>query len=231
LVESSRLVLAIDNSIDFLNIALSLGSVLMEERRIKSTLPPSQVIAGHVGEVLSGHGYTVKDLSALAVTLGPGSFTGMRVALAFAKGLAAGLGIPLIGVSTLDVLASPFSFMDDCYVLPIIDAKKGEVFTALYRASAGKLERMTGYKAIKPKDIGTVLKTPCVSFGTGVGLCEDVLSGLGGVTLVKDAFSRVSGEYLAKEALRRGDDPESRDVTPIYGRRSEAEIKFNVTVT
>jgi tRNA threonylcarbamoyladenosine biosynthesis protein TsaB len=230
LVES-RLVLGIDNSIDFLNIALCLEEGLIEERRIKSTLPPSQTLPGHVEQMLTGHGHAVDDLSLVAVTLGPGSFTGMRVALAFSKGLSVGLGIPLIGVSTLDVLASPFSFMEDHYALPVIDAKKGEVFSALYRVSGGMAERQTGYKAVKPQDIAGMVKTPCVSFGTGVRLCEEYLAGVSDVKIIKNAFSAVSGERLIKEALSRADDAASCDTRLIYGRRSEAEIKFNIHVT
>ncbi len=225
----SRLVLGIDNSIDFLNIALSLEERLIEERRIKNTLPPSQILPGHVNQMLAGHGLTVDDLSLVAVTLGPGSFTGMRVALAFAKGVSAGRNIPLLGISTLDVLAAPFSFMEDHFIFPLVDAKKGEVFSALYRASGGSMERLTNYRAVKPKDIAEGVLTPCLCFGTGARLCEEFLSGVGGITIVKDAFFRVSCEELIKEALRRTGDATATQ--PIYGRLSEAEIRFNVTVT
>ena len=228
----SRLVLGIDNSIDFLNIALSLEMSLIEERSIKSTLPPSQIIPGHVEQMLSGHGYTVNDLSLVAVTLGPGSFTGMRVALAFAEGLSTGLGVPLVGVPTLDVLAAPFSFMEGQYILPLIDAKKGEVFRALYEISHGTLNRLTDFSAIKPKNTPDAVRTPCVVFGTGARLCEEFLSGIEGLTVLRDSsFAAVSAGTLIKEALKRSGSQQTAEVQPIYGRRSEAEIKFNVTVT
>lgn len=227
----SRLVLGVDNSIDFLNIALSLEGSLIEERCIKSTLPPSQVLPGHVEQMLAGHGYMAADLALMTVTLGPGSFTGMRVAIAFAKGLSTGLGIPLIGVPTLDVLAAPFSFMEGHYVLPLIDAKKGEVFRALYRVSGGGMERLSDYSAIKPKDIANAVRTPCLVFGTGVRLCEEYLPHIEGVTVIRDAFAAVSAGRLIKEALKRSGPALPEELQPIYGRRSEAEIKFNVNVT
>jgi tRNA threonylcarbamoyladenosine biosynthesis protein TsaB len=227
----SRLVLAIDNSIDFLNIALSLEDVLLEERRIKGTLPPSQVLPGQVSGMLSGHGYGVRDLALVAVTLGPGSFTGMRVAVAFSKGIALGCAIPLIGVPTLDVLAAPFSFMEGHYLLPLIDAKKGEIFTALYRVNRGVVERLTDYRAVKPGEVRAMVQTPCLCFGTGARLAEAFVAGVGGVTIIKDAFFRISGESLAREALKRAADGPSEEIKPIYGRRSEAEIRFNVEVT
>jgi len=227
----SRLVLGIDNSIDFLNIALSLETTLIEERSVKSTLPPSQVIPGHVEQMLSGHGYTMGDLSLVVVTLGPGSFTGMRVAVAFAEGLSTGLGVPLVGVPTLDVLAAPFSFMEGHYILPLIDAKKGEVFRALYEVKSGTLNRLTDYSAIKPKTVRDAAKTPCLVFGTGVRLCEEFLSGIEGITILRGSFAAVSGGTLIKEALKRSSSSQTGELQPIYGRRSEAEIKFNVTVT
>ena len=227
----SRLVLGIDNSIDFLNIALSLENGLLEERCIKSTLPPSQVLPGHIEQMLAGHGYKAADLSLATVTLGPGSFTGMRVAIAFAKGLSTGLGIPLVGVPTLDVLAAPFSFMEGHHILPLIDAKKGEVFRALYRVSGGKMDRLTDYGAIKPKDVPGAIRTPCLIFGTGARLCREFLPEIEGVTVIGDSFAAVSAARLISEALKRCDSSPTEDLQPIYGRRSEAEIKFNVTVT
>lgn len=230
--DDNRLVLGIDNSIDFLNLALALEDSLIEERTIKGALTPSQVLPGHVSAMLAGHGYAIKDLSFVAVTLGPGSFTGMRVALAFAEGMSAGAGIPVVGVPTLDVLASPFSFMlREQYVLPLIDAKKGEVFCALYRSAQGSMERLTDYKALKPKDVPTITKSPCLCFGTGARLCQEYLSPVPEVTIMNDSFSRVSGEMLIKEALKRAGGVASHTIQPIYGRRSEAEIRFNITVT
>ncbi|MBA4391158.1 MAG: tRNA (adenosine(37)-N6)-threonylcarbamoyltransferase complex dimerization subunit type 1 TsaB [Syntrophus sp. (in: bacteria)] len=230
LVESS-LILGIDNSSDFLNIALSKGNALIEERQMKSEEPPSQALPGQVVDVLTSHGHKVADLSLIVVTLGPGSFTGIRVALAFAKGISAGKDIPMAGIPTLDALALPFSFMEGHYICPLVDAKKGEVFYALYQVSKGNMERLTDYKAIKPKDIMGVVKTPCLCFGTGALLCEEFLSPLENITIIKDGFTRVSMERLLKEGLKRTEEQQVQDLKPIYGRRSEAEIKFNVTVT
>jgi tRNA threonylcarbamoyladenosine biosynthesis protein TsaB len=227
----SKLLLGIDNSLDFLNIALSKGEVLLEERHIKSDVPPSQVLPGHVLSILIDHGYGIDNVSAIIVTTGPGSFTGIRVALAFCKGLSEGRGIPLVGVPTLDILAANFSFMEGYYICPLIDAKKGEVFSALYHVSGAGMERLTGYKALKPEDIVEFVKTPCLCFGSGAALCADFLSTTEGVTVLKDVFSRISGEHLIKEGIRRADETPVQGIIPIYGRRSEAEIKFNVTVT
>ena len=93
------------------------------------------------------------------------------------------------------------------------------------------MERLTDYSAIKPEGVADMIRTPCLCFGTGVRLCEEYLSGTEGVTIVKDAFSAVSAGRLIEEALKRSDYSPPEEIQPIYGRRSEAEIKFNVNVT
>jgi tRNA threonylcarbamoyladenosine biosynthesis protein TsaB len=226
----NRLVLAIDNSLDFLNIALSSGENLVDERHIRPDKPPSQTIPGQALQILSDHGYRVENLSMIIVTLGPGSFTGIRVGLAFCKGVAAGRNIPLIGVPTLDVLAYPLSFLEGSYLCPLLDAKKGEVFTALYIVSHGSIERLSDYRALKPSDVPSTLQTPCLCFGSGARVYGDILSSIDGVMLMKEDFSRISGEALIKVGLQRVGQMEEHYLQPIYGRRSEAEIKFGVQV-
>jgi len=226
----NRLVLALDNSLDFLNIALAHEEILLEERHSKSQRPASQSIPGNVLHLLADYGYNVEDLSLIITTVGPGSFTGIRVGLAFCKGLASGRKIPLIGVPTLDVLVSPFSFLHGYFLCPLLDAKKGEVFTALYRAYHGTIQCLSGYHALKPAEIAHTLKTPCLCFGTGVRMCEHFLSSLDGVQLVREGFSRISGEALIKIGLERASQEKHPCCKPIYGRRSEAEITFGIKV-
>jgi hypothetical protein len=91
--------------------------------------------------------------------------------------------------------------MESHYVLPLIDAKKGEVFRAFTTSQA----RLTDYGVIKPERVAGMIRTPCLCFGTGVRLCEEYLSGTGGVTIIKDAFAAVSDGRLIEEALKRSD--------------------------
>lgn len=228
----NRVILGIDNSLDFLNIAISAGDKLIEERHISNKRVPSGIMPVEVSHLLSANGYTINDVHSMVVTLGPGSFTGIRVALAFCKGISSGKNIPLIGAPTLDVLASPFAFMEGHFLCPLIDAKKGEVFYSLYYVSHGEIERLEGYMAARPEDIKGIVKTPCVCFGTGAHLCEADLSGMDGrVILIKDRFTMISGEALIREGVKRLSSDTGNNIAPIYGRKSEAEIKFNVTLT
>ncbi|OPY76759.1 MAG: tRNA threonylcarbamoyladenosine biosynthesis protein TsaB [Syntrophorhabdus sp. PtaU1.Bin058] len=227
----NRLILGIDNSLDSLNLVLAEDYTIVAERRGKNKKVPSEILPVMVSGILTDNGHRIDDITNMIVTLGPGSFTGIRVALAFCKGINSALNIPITGVPTLDALSFPLAFMEGHYLCPLIDAKKGEVFCALYKASQGNIERITGYHALKPGDIPGMVKTPCVCFGTGTLLCESTLAGIHDVTLIRDRFQTISGEALLKTGLQRITGSLSDGTKPIYGRRSEAEIKFNVKLT
>src|SRR5208283_174671 len=182
---SDRLFLGLDNSMDFLNLVLGTEDRLMEERHSRAERHSSEVLPVMVSQLLADHGAAVRDLSALVVILGLGSFTGVRVGLAFCKGLAAGLAIPFFGIPTPDVLAFPFAFMEGYYLCPLIDAKKGEVFFALYRVTNGAVQRASGIHALKPDSIKESIPGPCLCFGTGVGLCKSALSGIVGLRMIE----------------------------------------------
>ena len=228
---SSELVLAIDNSLDFLNLALAADGRLIEERHCRPSRPSSEVLPLLVSALLDSHGCSPRDLSLLVVSLGPGSFTGIRVALAFAKGVSSAVGLPLVGVPTLDVLARPLVGVTSSSICPLVDAKKGEVFFAQYQVEKGTLRRMTDYEAAGPEDVARKLVRPTLVFGSGVRLCEPVLSGLEGITLVTDGHQRILGESLLRLGTERYREGAPGVVKPVYGRKSEAEIKFHLTVT
>ncbi len=185
---ANRHILAIDNSMDFLNIALSGPEGLIVDRRIKESRSSSEIISEMLREVLAAGGRSLQDISELRVTLGPGSFTGLRVGLAFCKGIRAATGIPIRGVPTLDALALALIDKEGSYLCPLIDAKKSEVFLALYHVSGSQLQRETPYMAVKPEEIPAIIKKPCICFGTGLRLAEQYLSNLDGVTLIRDGL-------------------------------------------
>jgi tRNA threonylcarbamoyladenosine biosynthesis protein TsaB len=224
-----EIVLAIDNSLEHLCIAISVGEEILEERRIKGRESPSQIIGEEVMQILEKRRLEIKDLSLLISTKGPGSFTGIRVALAFLKGIRAGLGIGLVGVPTLDCLAYPFSFLKGFYILPTIDAKKGEIFCALYLAEGLSIRRLTSYEARKPDIVLEMIREPCLIFGSGVKLLADRIEGRH-LILHNGLFDHVPMQALIRLGIENAKRKEE-NVVPLYGRRSEAEIKFDVHLT
>jgi tRNA threonylcarbamoyladenosine biosynthesis protein TsaB len=228
---NSGLVLALDNSLDFLTVALARDGRLVDERRMKAESHSSEVIAVRVSQLLQEHRQTPDDLSAVIVTLGPGSFTGVRVGLSFCKGLCEGLAIPLVGVPTPDILVAPFAFMEGYHLYPLIDAKKGEAFFAPYRVVGGRVERTDRIGSVKPHELSAAIKTPCLCFGTGIPLCRDVLSAVEGIWIIEEAFQQIAGEALVACGLERlAEGLQGKEQKPVYGRRSEAEIKFRIEI-
>ena len=126
------LILGIDSSGHTASVALYADGVVLSEYSCNIGLTHSQTLLPMVAEIFSRTGHTVDELDAIAVSAGPGSFTGLRIGAATAKGLALGYGIPLLEVSTLEGLAMNVRDMDAVYVHPIMDARRSQVYTATF---------------------------------------------------------------------------------------------------
>lgn len=173
------------------------------------------------------------DLSGVAVSLGPGSFTSLRVGISTAKGICYSLGIPLIGVSSLKALAMnlPFAPYNIC---PVMDARKGEVFTALFRFTNGDLERITEDVVISPEGLVELIKDNTIFVGDGALVYKDYLEdNLGSGIMfspINTNFPRASNLALSEIGKFKEDRDnkylydEIMNLAPHYLRKSEAEI-------
>lgn len=180
--------------------------------------------------VLQGARIALEEIDSFAVSVGPGSFTGLRIGLGTIKGLCMATGKPAAAVSTLEALASNMPFC--CYLLcPILDARKKEVYTALFQyREDGCLLRLTEDRVVSPRSLSEEIRQPVVFLGDGVDAYKDLL---------KDQFgdhayfapmnamlpSGISVAMLGLDRLKRGEIISGTDV-PVYIRRSEAEVKF-----
>lgn len=126
------LILGIDSSGHTASVALYADGVVLSEYSNNIGLTHSQTLLPMVAEIFSRTGHKAEELDAIAVSAGPGSFTGLRIGAATAKGLALGYDIPLVEVSTLAGLAMNVRDMDEVYVHPIMDARRSQVYTATF---------------------------------------------------------------------------------------------------
>jgi tRNA threonylcarbamoyladenosine biosynthesis protein TsaB len=153
---------------------------------------------------------------------GPGSFTGLRIGMATAKGLASGNHCPLVAVPTLDVLADGFDYFPGI-VVPVIDARKQRVYAALYSSGTKK----SGYLDITPGKLATSLPgdSPVLFTGPGSRIFTDLVASRSRWNIdPKSAASRARSLLsLGKSRLAKL-GPDSADLGPVYLRRSEAEI-------
>lgn len=134
------LILALETSTRLCSVALGRDGVVLADRDVESEcLEHAEKVNVLIAEVLEEAGVGMKDLHAVAVGIGPGSYTGLRIGLSVAKGLCHALGVPIIGVGTLDVLAAAGGVVQGVSY-PMIDARRMEVFTAAFRADRGSEE-------------------------------------------------------------------------------------------
>ena len=139
----------------------------------------ASLTAVFVQEVLSERGVALADCDAVCVSMGPGSYTGLRVGVSTAKGLCFGAGKPLIAVGTLDTLvaqaASEVHYNDVKYIIPMIDARRMEVYSAVFEN--GKQITETAPAIIDETSFAEYLEQgPCLFIGDGAGKCADVIT-------------------------------------------------------
>jgi tRNA threonylcarbamoyladenosine biosynthesis protein TsaB len=208
--------------------ALLDGDRLLGEVTLNIAITHSERLLSAVDRLLSDCGMTPAELEGLAVSVGPGSFTGLRVGLATVKGLAMALDLPVAAVPTLDALAARLPFAD-APVCPILDARKGEVYLALYRWRGDHMTREGEYLALPPERASAELTGPVILLGDGVEACRPWLGRLGDLARLAPAAQRLPSAATVAEIghvlLSAGRGVDAEAVAPLYLRPSEAELR------
>lgn len=172
------------------------------------------------------------EISVVAVDIGPGLFTGLRVGVATAKAMAQALRIPMIGVSSLDLLALSVRYTDRL-IVPVIDARRGEVYCAAYRAVPGGVQRLSPYRLRTPHDLAGELQArreECLLVGDGALRYADELSAdcNAEVATVGSAYPSPGALVeLAQPRAVREEFVHPSELEVLYLRRSDAEINWD----
>ncbi|WP_346354861.1 tRNA (adenosine(37)-N6)-threonylcarbamoyltransferase complex dimerization subunit type 1 TsaB [Azotosporobacter soli] len=224
-------ILALDTATMVSGVALAAQGKVIAELTLQIGKTHSEMLLPHIKELLNMAGIDKKELRAVAVSIGPGSFTGLRIGLATAKALAYALKIPLIGVSTLEALAYGAA-TPGALIVPLLDAQKGNVYYAAFGWDANGLreERAAGVAAIE--DILAQLaqeKRPVMVLGEAAVLHRDKILAMKGegICLAPGhiVISRASSVALLGEMmLQQGLVSDTMALEPLYIRRSEAEV-------
>lgn len=189
------------------------------------------VKAGHAGRILpiidtllEMAGTQKDELDLIAVGCGPGSFTGIRIGIATAKGLSMALGCPVVGISSLDALAYG-ALPSKMPVMPVLDARKSEIFCCVYSAEG---KQQTPYMNIHPEEATNIVQEETLFVGNGLSLYEEVLKESLGSRFVKGPQSlwNPRASVIGAMAGDRADKDHSGDVEPIYVRPSDAVLKL-----
>lgn len=184
-----------------------------------------------IDAVLRQANCAVRGLDAVAVSSGPGSFTGLRVGISVAKGFARATGVRLVAVPTLEGLARTVPG-EPGVICALLDARKGELYSACFESSAGGWRRLTADRLVTADTLAAMLPTPCVVVGDGVTVCESMLRTHFGTRvslLPADTYGPRGGVIAAMgwERLQAGEGADVSGLEPMYVRPSEAELKIS----
>ena len=223
------LILAFETSAKAGSVALHDGFCLLGESYCNTGLTHSQTIMTMAEDLLKTCNFTVKDVEAVAVAAGPGSFTGVRLGVAAAKGFAWGGELPCYGVSTLEAMAVSLGAWDG-YVVPVMDARRSQVYNAVFRVEKGRLERLKEDRAIALSELEAELREldgPIFLVGDGSVLTYNTLKPqIPGLVLPPEhrMHQRASGVAIAAAGLiAKGEPGDGAALTPNYLRLSQAE--------
>ena len=222
-------ILAFETSAKAASVALLEDGVLLAESYQNAGLTHSVTILSMAENLMKTCGVGAEDVDAVAVAMGPGSFTGVRIGVAAAKGFAWGRELLLYGVSTLEAMALGYG-AESGLVCPVMDARRSQVYNALFRAEGGKLIRLREDRAISLEELAQELKNwdgPVIFVGDGANLCYNTIG------IHEERFrlapehrrhQRASGVALAAEAaIARGESGDGAALQPNYLRLSQAE--------
>ena len=223
------LILAFETSAKAASVALHDGQKLLGESYQNTGLTHSQTLMFMAQDLLKQCGFAPKDVTAVAVAEGPGSFTGVRIGVAAAKGFAWGGELSCYGVSTLEAMAKSLGIHQG-YVCPVMDARRSQVYNALFYVNCGNYTRIREDRAISLRDLGEDVKNlsePIFLVGDGSILCyNSLLEEIPGLVLPAEhrQHQRAAGVALvAAEKIVAGEESSGADLTPNYLRLSQAE--------
>jgi tRNA threonylcarbamoyladenosine biosynthesis protein TsaB len=224
------ILLALDTTGPNGSVALIEDRRLLAEAGFEAQLNHSEKLLASLDHLLKNAGRDIREVTGFAAAAGPGSFTGIRIGLATVKALALASGVRVAAVSGLEALALKLREEHDHgrLLCPMIDAKKGEVYAALFRAGGDGLAEILPQAAWMPDDFLTRLPAKSVIhfIGTGVeAYGEKIRSRLGDAALFprRSLFIAPEVGFLGLALLQAGKGVPAPDVRPLYFRRSQAE--------
>lgn len=227
------IVLGIESSTPAASAALVSGEGLLGEITLNTGLTHSEQLLPIIDDLLRETKYTTAQLQGIAVSGGPGSFTGLRIGMATAKGLAQGRDLPLVSVPTLKALAFRHA-ASECLVSPVMNARRSEVYAALYRMNRESFEELVPALAVEPRVWAEKLAAygeRVVFIGDGVmpylEVWQQILGAMFSAPPLFVLGAHASGiAWLGRERLLQGEKDDLFSLTPFYIRPAEAQVKI-----
>lgn len=216
--QDDRLTLAIDTALDDCSAAVfDIGQDrILAARTERIGKGHAERLPAVIDAVLDEAGCNFLDIASLAVTIGPGSFTGVRVGVAAARGYRLALGIPAVGITTLEAMAE--AVRTDTPVLAVHDAKRGEIYALLMAADGNILRSPEALEPVHLKDFMSISEGHVRLTGSGAGIAADILTS--DRAEIVNAESRIDIEIVARLAST---GRSVQAVKPLYLRNADAK--------
>jgi tRNA threonylcarbamoyladenosine biosynthesis protein TsaB len=223
-------ILALDTATETGAIALVENGLLLAQTQLRVEKTHSQYLWRAIRFLLSETGWRLEQVDLWAVSIGPGSFTGVRIGMATIKGLAWITGKPVVGVSTLEALAwgvAPTPYL----ICPVVDARRQEVYFSFYRhAPGGPLLSIRDPGHISPLDLIPEIREPAILLGNAVSRYAELFKEqLGDRALIPEAGgyppSGLAMAAIARQRFRGGEERSPAEIGPLYLRSAEAEFR------
>ncbi|MBR5533440.1 MAG: tRNA (adenosine(37)-N6)-threonylcarbamoyltransferase complex dimerization subunit type 1 TsaB [Ruminiclostridium sp.] len=222
-------ILALESSAVAASVALCEDEALIAQAFQNTGLTHSQTLLPLAEDLLKNCGLTMADIDLIAVAEGPGSFTGLRIGVAAAKGLAWGGELPCAGCSTLESMAWNLAGFEG-EICAAMDARRKQVYNARFRVDGQQPHRLTPDRAISLEDLIAELQgteTTQIVVGDGAQLCYDALTAAGIPAKLAPPNLRMQSAWgvarLALEKARKGETVTANELAPVYHRLSQAE--------
>ncbi len=224
------MILAIDSSSLVASVALVDENTVIAEYTINLKKTHSQTLLPMIDEIFKMTGIDKKSLSAIAVAQGPGSFTGLRIGAATAKGLALALDIPIVGVSTIEMMAYNFNHCNKL-ICPIMDARRNQVYTGIYECAEDALKQVEKDAALSIEELIDKIRSigkEVIFIGDGIPVFQELIDKELEVKhcYAKQHLNRQQSSALAVLGLKKlaeGKAVVSDNFAPVYMRMSQAE--------
>lgn len=228
-------ILAIDTATPQVGVAVGSKEGVIAQVRLARGRRHAEQLAPAIAYTLGEAGVSADHLAAIAIGTGPGLFTGLRVGVTTGKVMAQALSVPVVPIPSLDLLAYPVRFTDRA-VAAVSDARRGEVYFALYQPVPGGVQRLEEYRVASPEEVAAELVAAgrdVLFVGDGALLHRASFEEeVGGAEFASTSFAYPSPAALVELACSRYEREEfvrATEVEPLYLRKSDAEIGWSDT--
>lgn len=222
-----------DTSAKSASVCLAQEDKIIGEFFINTALTHSQTLVPMTEQLCKNAGVSLSEIDALAVNAGPGSFTGVRIGVAAAKGIAFERNLPCVAVSTLESMA--YNFLGcDCVVCAVMDARCSQVYNAMFRLSGDRVERLCDDRALSLTDLKLDLEQyseKVILVGDGAQICvkflENSLSNVFSAPPNRVNQTAASTALAAFNKIKQGETLTPAELMPVYLRLPQAQRELN----